>query len=58
MNSILKNKSFKEIDVFGLISFEEFHTDWDSLNSEDSLKMVQLLYSMFIQRFIKNENGK
>ena len=38
MNSCLKSKSMKEIDVYDKISFEEFHTDSGSSNSEESLK--------------------
>ena len=38
MNSSLKSKSIKEIDVYDQISFEEFHTDSGSSNSEESLK--------------------
>ena len=38
MNSSLKSKSLKEIDVYDQISFEEFHTDSGSSNSEESLK--------------------
>ena len=50
-NSSLKSKSLKEIDVFDQISFEEFHTDSGSSDSEESLKMAQVFSSMFIQRF-------
>ena len=39
-NCILKSKSFKEIDVFDHIIFEEFHTDSGSFNSEESKKMA------------------
>ena len=35
MNSSLKSKSLKEIDVFDKISFELFHTDSGSSNSEE-----------------------
>ena len=38
INSSLKSKSLKEIDVYDQISFEEFHTDSGSSNSEESLK--------------------
>ena len=38
MNSSLKSKSLKEIDVYDQISFEEFHTDSGSSSSEESLK--------------------
>ena len=38
MNSSLKSKSLKEIDVYDQISFEEFHTDSGSSNSKESLK--------------------
>ena len=36
MNSSLKSKSFKEIDAYDQISFEEFNTDSSSSNSEES----------------------
>ena len=38
MNSSLKSKSLKEIDAYDQISFEEFHADSGSSNSEESLK--------------------
>ena len=38
MNSSLKSKSYKEIDVYDEISFKEFHTDSGSSNSEGCLK--------------------
>ena len=38
MNSSLKSKSLKEIDVYDQISFEEFHTDSGSSNFEESSK--------------------
>ena len=38
MNSSLKSKSFKEIDVFDQISLEEFHTDSGNSNFEKSLQ--------------------
>ena len=41
MNSSLKSKSLKEIDVYDQISFEEFHTDSGSSNSEESLIMAK-----------------
>ena len=51
MNSSLKNNSLKEIDVYDQISFEEFHTDSGSSNSEESKQMTQVFSSMFILRF-------
>ena len=51
MNSSWKSKSLKEINVYDQISLEEFHTDSGSSNSEESLKMAQVLSSMFIKRF-------
>ena len=41
INSSLKSKSLKEIDVYDQISFEEFHTDSGSFNSEESLIMAK-----------------
>ena len=55
MNSSLKSKSLKEIDVYDQISFEEFHTDLGSSNSEESKKMPQVFSSMFIQRFTNKQ---
>ena len=55
MNSSLKSKSLKEIDVYDQISFEEFHTDSGSSNSEESKKMTQVFSSMFIQRFTNKQ---
>ena len=51
MNSSFKSKSLKEIDVYDHISFEDFHTDSGSSNSEESLINGQVFSSMFIQRF-------
>ena len=55
MNSSLKSKSLKEIDVYDQICFEEFHTDSGSSNSEESLKMAQVFSLMFIKRFTNKQ---
>ena len=50
MNSSLNSKSFKEIDVFNKISFEEFHTDSRSSNSEESLKKLLKCFILYLFR--------
>ena len=48
MNSSLKSKSFKNIEVYDQISSEEFHTDSGSSNSEESKKLIKCsLWSLF-----------
>ena len=58
INSSLKSKSFKEIDVFDQISLEKFHTDSGNFNSEKSFKNDSSVLFDVYSEIHEYEDGK